>query len=627
VCADVQPAHEQHFISGLHANTAPTMSALLSHTIQLLEDQDVRVRWYNGESVVEGASSVPEILASSDAHFKSNSHEYSQPNDASLVSINLSHMLAYGSAGACIANVREYADLLNVGRFESPRFHARQAVAGSKAVYALRRASQVWSSVRHMFLCVKTGEICSEALAEVLEGIQNARTTNAVVGQCIGIAVTAQNVYVAEYTRKWKDKKTVAQKISIRRVSVSFVLPLWLMLTREGLACPGLDIMEDGPQLYSALQQLGLDPACCSTQLLAASGNRIYQVSLLNKYTVTTATGGEDQAVVGCPERPDFAVKIFPCQADYQNEVRGLKAVTVHYAASVRRHHAQGLSPPSCKHYAVAAVECQHTASTGATSGTHTDPGASGSGGASDWDIDVTSSGVGNNRSSPRRNNAKKSPRGGKKSPRSGTKSPRSSAQTSIEAVKSGDSWDDTEVHIIPSDVAEAAEPNDTEQSAEESLGRALAAATEFRERLSSGAPFTVSKAPSKGAEWCGGAIIMHVGDPIEKWLASSTLSREQQVRELLKWGSISLSAAHAGGILHRDVRLSNFLWVCGAIQLIDFNFSAPVGTPVVLSDGAIFDCRPVGMAGRSVGDSVEWREADDMSMLASMCLDFTSTT
>jgi serine/threonine protein kinase len=119
----------------------------------------------------------------------------------------------------------------------------------------------------------------------------------------------------------------------------------------------------------------------------------------------------------------------------------------------------------------------------------------------------------------------------------------------------------------------------------------------------------------------------MHVGDPIERWLASSTLSREQQVRELFKWGSISLSAAHAGGIVHRDVRLSNFLWVCGAIQLIDFNFSAPVGTPVVLSDGAIFDCRPVGMADRSVGDSVEWREADDMSMLASMCLDFTCTT
>lgn len=135
---------------------------------------------------------------------------------------------------------------------------------------------------------------------------------------------------------------------------------------------------------------------------------------------------------------------------------------------------------------------------------------------------------------------------------------------------------------------------------------------------LSSDGTPAPSDAPTR---WRGGAIIMRVGIPVEKWKDRAGITEKELAAQLFKAGSETLSAAHAGGIVHGDIRLSNFVLFADGVQLIDFDHACSIGTEVELSPGAIYQNKPMCMASLRVGDTVRWTERHDMQMLAQLCI------
>lgn len=180
----------------------------------------------------------------------------------------------------------------------------------------------------------------------------------------------------------------------------------------------------------------------------------------------------------------------------------------------------------------------------------------------------------------------------------------------------------DMEVIAVHNDSEAADQP----QFNDSSLEQEAIAADACRIRISSTVTFTAGAAPPSSAgtgRWKGGALVLRAGIPFEKWTKRTGIKAEQVGSMLTLAGSIGLGAAHAGGYVHRDLRLSNFVMFPEGLQLVDFDHSCRTGSEVQLTNGAIFDNRPSSMATRMAGEVVKWSQSDDLLMLFNLVLKY----
>jgi hypothetical protein len=122
-------------------------------------------------------------------------------------------------------------------------------------------------------------------------------------------------------------------------------------------------------------------------------------------------------------------------------------------------------------------------------------------------------------------------------------------------------------------------------------------------------------------ANWSGGAFVLRAGIPLETWFSRAGIDSKTLAKLVAEAGTIGLAAAHAGGFVHRDLRLNNFVKLPDGVQLVDFDHACRTGSKVRLTKGAIFENRPTSMTTCTVGEEVMWTECDDVWMLLKLVL------